>query len=838
MESLFRGLIRLRYPILIGLLGCTVVLGLQMNHLRFESDAESMVPPDDPVQRYNDLVEDRFGIRDLIIVGVLNDNPQENGVFNPRTLGVVKEFSERLALLPGIKAVRNEDVTSVATMDNITGTADGLAVDPFMKEVPQTPEELVALKNSLFSNPMYVDWLVSRDGTGLLIMAKMEPSQGTREGVARRAAIYNTIRQMIQAKKDAGFPEQFHVAGRGAIEVTFSEDASRDMAKFMPLVLLIVLGALYLSYRSLRGVVLPFLVVIPSVIWTLGIMAMVGVPMYFISTMMPVILLANAVAYGIHILNRYYDELLTHPGTSATEAVVAAMCEMWLPVTFAALTTVAGFLSFLTASMLPLRHFGVFTAVGIFVALIFALTFLPAVLVMLPPTVSRSLRRQMGRSDDLSASGWTARMLARLGRGVARRPLWVWAPTVLLMGVCLAGVQRIEVDTSWIRSFHPQSPVRIADEVLRDKFQGTLPTYVAIEGHAPDLLKDPDLLQKLDRLQAEIEKDPSVGGSLSIAEFLKRMNRVMNEDRLEMEVVPTSRDLVSQYLLLYSFSGDPDDFDEVVDYDYQHANVAFYLRSDSTQDILRVVHQIQDFAVREFGRATQSGGEDGQVPDPWSLRFGRWLSGVEPTIIGWETNSGFRIGFAGPGYFSHRFSELVVAGQISSLVASLVTVFLLTAIMFRSLTAGVINCIPISLVMIFGFGLMGLLNIPLEVGRSLTASMVIGSGIDYTIHFLNKYRVKVREGLTTPEDITVATMVTSGKAIFFNAVVVIGGYLVFLTSNFSPNFALGAMVALNMSACLLASMTVLPAVLNTFKPRFVYGMEKPAPLAVNPEYEA
>jgi predicted RND superfamily exporter protein len=488
--------------------------------------------------------------------------------------------------------------------------------------------------------------------------------------------------------------------------------------------------------------------------------------------------------------------------------------------------------------MLPLRHFGVFTAVGIFVALIFALTFLPAVLVMLPPTVSRSLRRQMGRSDDLSASGWTARMLARLGRGVARRPLWVWAPTVLLMGVCLAGVQRIEVDTSWIRSFHPQSPVRIADEVLRDKFQGTLPTYVAIEGHAPDLLKDPDLLQKLDRLQAEIEKDPSVGGSLSIAEFLKRMNRVMNEDRLEMEVVPTSRDLVSQYLLLYSFSGDPDDFDEVVDYDYQHANVAFYLRSDSTQDILRVVHQIQDFAVREFGRATQSGGEDGQVPDPWSLRFGRWLSGVEPTIIGWETNSGFRIGFAGPGYFSHRFSELVVAGQISSLVASLVTVFLLTAIMFRSLTAGVINCIPISLVMIFGFGLMGLLNIPLEVGRSLTASMVIGSGIDYTIHFLNKYRVKVREGLTTPEDITVATMVTSGKAIFFNAVVVIGGYLVFLTSNFSPNFALGAMVALNMSACLLASMTVLPAVLNTFKPRFVYGMEKPAPLAVNPEYEA
>jgi predicted RND superfamily exporter protein len=838
METFFRGVIRFRYLVIAVLLGATVFLGAQMKYLRFESDAESMIPPSDPVQHYNDLVEDRFGMRDLIIVGVLNNNPQENGVFNPRTLGIMKEFSEKIALLPGIKAVRNEDVASVATMDNIVGTTDGMAVDPFMKEVPQTAEQLAQLKHNLFNNPMYVNWLVSRDSTGFLIMAKMESSKGTLEGVARRAAIYHTIRQMIQEKKAAGLPEEFHIAGRGAMEVTFSEDARQDMGRFMPLVLVIVTVTLYLTYRSLRAVVLPFLVVIPAVAWTLGIMAMAGVPMYFVSTMMPVILLANAVAYGIHVLNRYYDELFAHPTISATEAVLTTMNEIWLPVTFAALTTVAGFFSFLTASMLPLQFFGVFTGIGIAVALVFSLTFLPAVLVMLPARLSRRLRQQASRSDDLSATGWTARTLARLGRGVARHPLWVWAPTITLIVIFLAGIQRIGVDSSWIRSFHPQSPVRLADEVLRERFQGTLPTYVAIEGHAPDLLKNPELLQKLDRMQAEIEKDPTVGGSLSIAEFLKRMNRVMNEDRAEMEVVPTSRDLVSQYLLLYSFSGDPDDFDEVVDYDYRYANVAFYLRSDSTQDILRVVHKIQDFVLQEFGRSGQNDGKDASVQEPLSLRFGRWLGGVEPTITGWETNSGFRIGFAGPGYFSHRFNELVVAGQLSSLVTSLIMVFLLTTIMFRSFTAGLINCIPISLVMILCFGAMGLLGIPLEVGRSLTASMVIGSGIDYTIHFLNKYRVKVREGLTNPEELTVATMVTSGKAIFFNAVVVIGGYLVFLTSNFSPNFALGAMVAVSMSACLVASMTVLPAVLNAFKPRFVFGEEKPARLRVRPEYGA
>ena len=831
MESIFRTIIRFRFLVIAAILGVTIAAAMQLQYLRFESDAESMIPPNDPVLHYNDVVEDRFGMLDLIIVGVLNDNPQENGVFNPRTLGIVKEFSEKIALLPGVKAVRDEDVNSVATMDNITGTSDGMAVDPFMEEPPRSAEALTALKDALFDNAMFVDWVVSRDGTGLLIMARMESSEGTLEGVARRSAIYRTIRDMIREKEAASVPEQFHIAGRGAMEVTFSEDARSDMERFMPLVLCIVLGTLYLTYRSLRGVLLPFAVVIISVIWSMGLMAWLGVPMYFISTMMPVTLMAIGVAYGIHILSRYYDEILSQAEPDANAAVMAAMREMWKPVVFTALTTAAGFLSFLTAAMVPIRYFGVFTSVGVLAAMVVSLTFFPAVLSLLSPRAGRGLRRQMKRSGDLAATGWAARTLSSLGWGVARRPLLVWSITVGSMLICLIGLQRLYVDSSWIDVFHQQSPVRIGDEVLREKFQGTLPIYVAIEGHEPDLLKDPDLLAKLDRLQAAVEQDPIVGGSLSIAEFIKRMHRVMNEDRKEMEVIPDSRDLIAQYLLLYSFSGDPDDFDEVVDYDYQHANVSFFLRSDNSADIERVIDRIQDFAVREFGAEENGGGGQTGDHDPLTVQFGRWLAGITPTVIGWETKSGFWIGFAGQGYMSNRFSELVVSGQLTSLVTSLLAVFLLTSFMFRSVVAGLINIIPIGAVMVFSFGLMGLLGIPLEVGKSMTASMVIGIGIDYTIHFLNKYQLKTKDGLVNPEAITVATMATSGKAIFFNAAVVIGGFLVFLTSNFKPNFYLGAMMALNMGACLLASMTLLPAILNTFKPRFVYGA---APASASP----
>ena len=144
MEAFFRSIIRFRYLVIVLILACTGLAWIQLQSLRFEGDADAFIPQNDPVMSYNDLVEERFGIRDLIVIGVLNKNPDENGVFNPRTLATIKEFSEKVALLPGIKAVRDEDVASVATLDNITGTADGMAVDPFMETVPHSPESLEA----------------------------------------------------------------------------------------------------------------------------------------------------------------------------------------------------------------------------------------------------------------------------------------------------------------------------------------------------------------------------------------------------------------------------------------------------------------------------------------------------------------------------------------------------------------------------------------------------------------------------------------------------------------------------------------------------------------------
>ena len=169
MASFCSWIIRLRYLVIVLILGCTGLAWVQLESLRFEGDGDAFLPENDPVMSYNDLIEDRFGIHDLIIIGVLNKNPAENGVFNPRSLAIIKELSEKIALLPGIKAIRDEDVASVATLDNITGTIDGMAVDPLMETIPQSSEALDGLKTALFNNSMFVNWLVSQDGSGMLL---------------------------------------------------------------------------------------------------------------------------------------------------------------------------------------------------------------------------------------------------------------------------------------------------------------------------------------------------------------------------------------------------------------------------------------------------------------------------------------------------------------------------------------------------------------------------------------------------------------------------------------------------------------------------------------------
>jgi len=273
-------------------------------------------------------------------------------------------------------------------------------------------------------------------------------------------------------------------------------------------------------------------------------------------------------------------------------------------------------------------------------------------------------------------------------------------------------------------------------------------------------------------MQEDVERTLEVvGNSFALTDYLKRMNKVMHADSEKYNIIPESQDLVAQYLLLYEMSGDPENLWKVVNYDYKKANLTFQLKSDNSKAINSVIAVIEK-----------------HIPE--------------------LNEKNVELKYAGSGYKGLVFTDLILKGQIASLLLSLIIIIILLSLMFKNFIAGLIGSVPIIITSIISFGVMGLLNIPLSTTTALLSSIAIGIGIDYAVHFLERYKIYAAE--TGDKTLTSQyTMQHSGRAIVFNAVVVIAGFLVLLFSVFPPNRALGALVSLNMFTSFLGTVTIM-----------------------------
>ncbi len=750
----------------------TILVSIPIRSLRLETDVETMMPEHHPVFIYNKKVEEIFGTKKMIIVGVINEGP--TGVFNPDTLKLVEQLSLKIKEMDGIIG---EDVVSLQTLDNIVGSEEGLEVVRLMETAPETPEAAQELRHAVFDNEMFINNVVSPDGTATSIFAKLEEGQN-------KVEIYDRIKKMLA--EDFAFDGRGDIkviiAGRPVIEGTIGRYAAEDMRRTLPLVALVSLVVLYLTLRTGRGVCLPLAVVISSVLWTLGVMALTRIPLYAVTTVLPVLLMAIGLAYGIHIISRYYEECASANDADRRDIVLKTMHEMWMPVSMASLTTAAGFLSLATSDMRPIKYLGIFTAIGVTSALGFSLTFIPAWLVLLPVRCPRGTGYK-NEPREHSARDRLGSVLTRAGALIAAHPARIIAMTALIIVIGVAALLKVYVNGSLLSNFRPGSEVLVADTILNQRFGGTNTLNIVVEGEQPDEMKSPEILRAIEKMQKELERMDEVGATLSIADYIKRMNLVMNEHKREFLSIPDSRELVAQYLLLYSLSGDPDDFEDVVDYEYRQANVRIRVNSDHSAVIRKVLDRARSVSETMF-------------------------SGLPA-----------KTHLAGHVMSSFTFTDLIVRGQILSILTAIIMVFVITSLMFRTAMAGLFCIIPVVIATLLNFSLMGVTGIPLGVTTALLSGMGIGIGVDYAIHYVARYQRLAQEA---PEhrDRIQATLATSGRAILFNALVITAGFLTLMVSNFPPSRWLSALVSLNMVVSFLGAVTVLPAFLILFKPRF------------------
>jgi predicted RND superfamily exporter protein len=414
-------------------------------------------------------------------------------------------------------------------------------------------------------------------------------------------------------------------------------------------------------------------------------------------------LIAIGVADGIHIYNHLHLYMLEHPNSSKADAVKDVVKGMWKPVMMTSVTTAVGFISLLTSQVYPIKYFGLFTAFGVMVAMLFSLLLIPASILAFG--LPRWKKTKIKKEDDLESD----KLSKMFSHKILQYKGLIIAVTIVVILISLYGISKVWINSSFLDKFEKDSDIVKTDKFINDHFGGTSTLNVILISDKKNAFKNPEILKLLDKMQEDTESELEVvGNSFSLADYLKRMNKVMHADKEEFNKIPSSSDLIAQYLLLYEMSGDPDNLWKVVDYNYQKANVVFQLKKDDSKSINSAIKVIEKYK------------------EPFE-------------------KLGVKIKYAGSGYKALVFTDLILKGQIMSLVMSLILILILLSLMFKSISVGFIGSVPIIITALIGFGVMGLFNIPLSTTTALLSSIAVGIGIDYAVHFIERYKIYAKE---------------------------------------------------------------------------------------------
>ncbi|RLD65551.1 MAG: hypothetical protein DRI84_06610, partial [Bacteroidetes bacterium] len=343
MENLLNKLLNYKWLSMLVIIAASAFFILEMKeNTKMETNLDKYMPQDHPAFVYSDKAESWFNINDGIIIALEN----KNGIYNTETLDTLKKLTKRFQKFD---EVNKADVTSLYTADNIVGTEDGMDVKSFFKRVPNTDEKLKTLQENVRNNEMVYGRLVSTDETVTVIIAEIGDDVFTQE-------FYNEILETAKASQTDDI--KIYVAGRPIVEGTMALLGPADMKKMVPIVILVIFVVLFIILRSFKGTLITLGVVFLSTIWAFGLMATVNIPIYAVSTMIPVMLIAIGVADGIHLYSHLQVFINHNPNATKREATLDMIKHMWKPVVMTSITTAVGFISLLTSEVYPVKYFG------------------------------------------------------------------------------------------------------------------------------------------------------------------------------------------------------------------------------------------------------------------------------------------------------------------------------------------------------------------------------------------------------------------------------------------------------------------------------------------------
>lgn len=776
MKTWITLVIRFRFFVIAACMLVTVGFASQIPRLQIIINSDNFIPKSNHYAITGTEVEQVFGAKYTAVIGV---TALQGTIYTPQILEKVHRITDRLMTSRGVIKT-NVLSLSARKAKSIAGVADGMVVHPLMESVPKNSDGMAELQRAVASNPAYENILVSRDQKTAQIIAEF------REIPGGMTAIDNAVQASVAAERDASV--DIAVSGYPTF-LAWLEKFSGRMGIFLPAALIIIGLVHWEAFRTRQALILPLVTAILAVVWSVSFLAISGRGLDVFNATTPILIMAIAAGHAVQILKRYYEEFAKlkegapdlSPQQMNRQAVVNALASVG-PVMIAACSVAAlGLLSLTVFEIKAIETFGLFSALGVASTLVLELTFIPALRAILPPPGEREYRRER------QTSIWDRFVAFLYGAATQRRAVVFGLTAIVVVGLALGG-SKLVVENS-VKSLFRSVPVKVDDDKLNSRMAGANTFYLLVDTGAADGVKNPAVLKAMDAVQTHLSKDPLVGKTLSIADFIKRMNQAMNADQATFYSLPSDQNLVAQYLLLYSTSGEPGDFDSYVDSDYRKAVIQIFYKTDDTLDLSRTANGIEAFAK------------------------GAFPPGVSATVGGGSIQT-------------LALTEEMVRTKLLNIATIMLCVFLVTTLIFRSVAAGLLVIIPLAATVLANFGVMGWLGIPMNISNALISAMAIGIGADYAIYLCFRLREELRSHHNEAEAERIAFM-SAGKAALFVSTAVAGGFGVLMLSwDFYMHLWMGLLISLAMLASSLSTLTIFASLLFVMRPRFIFGVAK------------
>ena len=729
----------------------TLSMGLGINYLVIDDDMMAMLPETLDSRMSWDAVQDEFGSTEVIFIAFGNK-------------GRTVYSSESFALLWDLtKALENvnqvEKVSCITTISKIDSEDGFMEISDLQPARDLSLSQIDKIKEYLISNPTIKKRAVSESEEYLNIM--VQPYEDIPHDI---------MRDVVVAIGDSILSADYEIHYGGTAYITGSVPTMirNDITILLRVGLFIMAIVLMVNLRNPFAVIMVFSVIIQSLVVMAGFMGwMVFITgserFYFtiVNSSMPIILLTIANSDGVHFVTKFFKEMRNKKDVK--KSVEATMDTLLVPIFLTSLTTMAAFLSLSFAPIKQLMGYGICISVGIAHAFFLSSTFLPAAI---------SLKKWDMNSKAVTRPSIFENLITYFGKTVSTNPKSILGLGVLIATAGIIGLLYLKVDVNIASFFRQGTEFRNSIDFIDQEMTGTMDIRVRLEGS----MKNPRTLNEIVNLQDMLENNKKVTTSFSIADVVKQMHRVVMDDDPDFETIPEDQGKVNNLFSMYSMSGDPEDFSAMVDYEYSVGLVTALSRVMSTEEIISIVDEIEEYVgdLKSVGSASVTG-----------------MAVVIRDLV-----------------------YLVVQSSVISIVMSVILIGLITSLFFKRIAWGMMAIIPLSVAVVINFGFMGLAGIHLSHVTALLASVIIGVGVDFAIHYISQFRrlskISENNALTNDviEDVGYPIILDSASNMSFGAL---------LFSAFIPVQYMGGLMVFAMISTSIGTLTFLAAMAELLK---------------------